>query len=325
MPFEVLGNQAAVGISIGIAMSPEAGTDRIELARKADIALYEAKKGGHKSFQFFTEEMSETLCERHALEVDLRLALDACKQLEVVYQPVYSTEARGISAIEALVRWNHPRFGSVPPTLFVALAEECGLINRLGEWVLREACRMARDTNIRTVAVNASPSQFLQPDFAKRVLSVLNDCGMTPDRLEIEITEGTLLESSGISGRVLKALRAAGVRIALDDFGTGYSSLSYLIKLEVDRIKIDRSFVQHLTYTSPSCSIIQAIVTMAHAVGVAVTAEGVETHEQREILTDIGCNSLQGYLLSRPVSASKLAEMMATGETHVYPQKTEAA
>ncbi len=324
-PFEVLGSHAAVGISIGVAISPDVGVDPSELARKADIALYQAKKSGRHCFQFFTEEMSETLFERHALEVDLRLALDTGRELEVVYQPVYSAERLDISGVEALLRWHHPRLGLVPPPLFIALAEECGLIERLGEWVLREACNAAAAWNIPTVAVNASPSQILQPEFANRVLKVLTDTGLSPSRLEIEITESTLLESSGTSSKVLKTLREAGVRIALDDFGTGYSSLSYLIKLEVDRLKIDRSFVQHLTESSASCSIVEAIVTMAHAVGISVTAEGVETRGQQEILTKVGCNNLQGYLLSRPVSASSLAKQLTPGELRLRLQNTEAA
>ena len=324
-PFEVLGSHAAVGISIGVAISPDVGVDSSELARKADIALYQAKKSGRHCFQFFTEEMSDALFERHALEVDLRLALDAGKELEVVYQPVYSAERLDITGVEALLRWHHPRLGSVPPPLFIALAEECGLIERLGEWALRQACNAAAAWNIPTVAVNASPSQILQPEFASRVLKVLAETGLSPTRLEIEITESTLLESSGTSSKVLKTLRGAGVRIALDDFGTGYSSLSYLIKLEVDRLKIDRSFVQPLTESSASCSIVQAIVTMAHAVGISVTAEGVETREQQEILTKIGCNNLQGYLLSRPASAASLAKQLTPGELRLRLQNTEAA
>jgi EAL domain-containing protein (putative c-di-GMP-specific phosphodiesterase class I) len=259
------------------------------------------------------------------LEVDLRLALDAGKELEVVYQPVYSAQRLDITGVEALLRWHHPRLGSVPPPLFIALAEECGLIERLGEWALRQACNAAAAWNIPTVAVNASPSQILQPEFASRVLKVLAETGLSPTRLEIEITESTLLESSGTSSKVLKTLRGAGVRIALDDFGTGYSSLSYLIKLEVDRLKIDRAFVQHLTESSASCSIVQAIVTMAHAVGISVTAEGVETREQQEILTKIGCNNLQGYLLSRPASAAGLAKQLTPGELRSRLKNTEAA
>lgn len=310
-PFEVVGGQASVGISIGIAMAPEAGTDRSELARKADIALYQAKKCVRQHYQFFNEEMSEAAHQRRALEAELRQSLASGTGLEVVYQPVYRACGLDIAGVEVLARWNHPRLGSVSPFVFVSLAEECGLIDDLGEWVLRQACTTARAWDIESVAVNVSPIQFRQPDFAERVLAVLAETGMPPSRLEIEITENTLLDGSGSSGRGLKVLRSAGVKVALDDFGTGYSSLSYLMKLEVDRIKIDRSFVRHLGESTQSDSIVRAIVTMAHAVGVAVTAEGVETRAQQDFLSAIGCNNLQGYLLSPPLSALGLVELFA--------------
>jgi EAL domain-containing protein (putative c-di-GMP-specific phosphodiesterase class I) len=197
------------------------------------------------------------------------------------------------------------------------LAEECGLIGTLGDWVLRTACRAASAWDIGTVAVNVSPIQFNQPDFAKRVLAVLAETHLPASRLEIEITESTLLDRSHMSEAGLKVLREAGVKVALDDFGTGYSSLSYLLNLDVDRIKIDKSFVHHLGESQSSLSIIQAIVTMARAVSVAVTAEGVETNEQRELLTLIGCDHLQGYLLSRPLTAHALGEHLAGRRTRL--------
>ncbi len=311
-PIEVVGGQASVGISIGIAVAPEAGVDRGDLARKADLALYQAKKNVRQRYQFFSEEINESAHQRRVLEEELREALASGVALDLVYQPVYAACSHEISGVEALVRWNHPRLGSVSPFVFVGIAEECGLIDQLGEWVLRQACSTARAWDIKTVAVNVSPIQFRQPDFAERVLAILDETGMARDRLEIEITESTLLDGSGSSGRGLKELRKAGVRVALDDFGTGYSSLSYLVKLEVDRIKIDRSFVRTLGESSQANSIVQAIVTMAHAVGVSVTAEGVETRAQQKFLTEIGCNNLQGYLLSPPLSALGLVELFAS-------------
>jgi diguanylate cyclase (GGDEF)-like protein len=308
-PFDVEGNRAAVGISIGAVMVPEAGTDRGELARKADIALYQAKKSSTDRLQFFTDEMGESIQSRQALEMELLKALDTGSGLEVAYQPVYAVDGLRPTGAEALVRWEHPRLGSISPVVFVALAEQCGLINRLGDWVLRKACGAAQAWDLETIAVNVSTVQCQQPDFAARVLAILRDAGLSPDRLEIEITESVLLDSSGASARTLSALRASGIKLALDDFGTGYSSLSYLIKLEVDRIKIDRSFIQHIT-TPRSHSIVQAIVTMAKAVNVAITAEGVETHEQLHALTRMGCDHLQGYLFSRPVSAARLTELL---------------
>jgi diguanylate cyclase (GGDEF)-like protein len=317
-PFTVLGGQAMVGVSIGVAMAPACGTERSELARKADIALYQAKRDGGQRAQFFTGEMSEIVGRRHALEMELRQALEGERDLEVVYQPLFRANGMAMCGVEALARWNHPTLGAVPPLVFVSLAEECGLIDKLGAWVLSKACDTARAWDLETVAVNVSAMQFRRPGFAQRVLDVLKSSGLAPQRLEIEITESTLLQEHGTSSGCLKLLRSHGVRVALDDFGTGYSSLSMLLNLDVDRIKIDRSFVRDLGQSAQSHSIVKALVTMAHAVGVSVTAEGVETADQRDTLAAIGCDTLQGYLLSAPVSALKLVEMLpyrATAET----------
>jgi diguanylate cyclase (GGDEF)-like protein len=317
-PFDIEGSQAAVGISIGVAMAPEAGTDRSELARKADMALYQAKKNSNDRLQFFTNEMGQAIQSRRTLELELKKALDTGSGLEVAYQPIYTVDGLRPTGAEALVRWEHPRLGSISPVVFVALAEQCGLINRLGDWVLRKACAAALAWDLETIAVNVSTLQCQQPDFADRVLTILRETGLSPDRLEIEITESVLLDGSGTSSRTLRVLRASGIKIALDDFGTGYSSLSYLIKLEVDRIKIDRSFIQHLN-APRSKSIVQAIVTMAKAVNVAITAEGVETHAQLHFLAQTGCDHLQGYLFSKPVSAERLTELLR-GELELVPQ-----
>jgi diguanylate cyclase (GGDEF)-like protein len=315
-PFNILGNQAVVGVSIGVAMAPAFGVERGDLARKADIALYQAKRDGGQRAQFFTGEMSEIAGRRHALEVELRNALETGHELEVVYQPLFSTDTMTMSGVEALARWNHPTLGPVSPLVFVTLAEECGLIDKLGAWVLAKACDTARAWDLATVAVNVSALQFRRPGFALRVLDILEKTGLAPQRLEIEITESTLLQEHGASSNCLKMLRAHGVRVALDDFGTGYSSLSMLLNLDVDRIKIDRSFVRDLGQSPQSQSIVQAIVTMAHAVGVSVTAEGVETPEQRDMLVAIGCDALQGYLMSTPVSALALVEMLPHAAKH---------
>lgn len=310
-PFDILGSQVMVGVSIGVALAPACGVERSEVTRKADLALYRAKRDGGLRAQFFTSEMSELAGDRQALEQDLRSALETGNGIEVVYQPLYSTVDLSISGVEALARWTHPARGAVPPLVFVTLAEECGLIDKLGAHVLAKACATAAAAGLPTVAVNVSALQLRQPDFAARVLAVLDETGLPASRLEIEITESTLLDEHGASDACLKALRAAGVRTALDDFGTGFSSLSLLMNLEVDRIKIDRSFVRHVGQSAPPDSIVQAIVTMAHAVGVSVTAEGVETDVQRHFLTRIGCNTLQGYLLSRPLPALEVASLLA--------------
>lgn len=324
-PFDVLGGQAVVGVSIGVAIAPAAGLDRCELARKADIALYQAKKNGGLHFEFFTEDMSQTVQKRRDLERDLRRALESGNEIEVVFQPVYGTPQLALSGVEALLRWNHPRVGAISPYTFIALAEECGLIDQLGDLVLRRACAVAGAWGVDTVSINVSPIQLRKTDFAERVLDVLDKMGMTPQRLEIEITESTLLGGSDASARNLNTLRAAGVRVSLDDFGTGYSSLSYLMRLEVDRIKIDRSFVRHVGKSAQSNSIVQAIVTMAHAVGVTVIAEGVETREQRDFLVSIGCDHLQGYLLSPPLSALRMVELFAGKDMRATDSDIEAA
>jgi diguanylate cyclase (GGDEF)-like protein len=324
-PFDVVGGQAMVGISIGVAISPAAGLDRSELARKADIALYQAKNGGGQQFEFFTDGMSQTVRQRRELEIDLRRALASGNELEVVFQPLYSAQPFAMTGVEALLRWNHPRAGAIAPQTFIGLAEECGLIHQLGDLVLRRACTIAGAWDIETVAVNISAIQLQQRGFADRVLALLGETGMTLERLEIEITESTLIGGSDTSQRNLKALRAAGITVALDDFGTGYSSLSYLMRFEVDRIKVDRSFIRHIGTSPQSESIVRAIVTMAHAVGAAVTAEGVETREQQEFLAAIGCNHLQGYLLSPPLSALRMVELIAGQDARTAKSTTEAA
>jgi len=314
-PMDVLDSQASVGVSIGVSVAPADGVDRSELFRKADIALYQAKRTGGQGFEFFDESMNQSVQQRRDLEIELKRALVSGDEFEVVYQPVYGAERRELAGVEALLRWNHPRLGSVSPFTFIALAEDCGLIDQLGELVLGNACRVARGWNLDTVAVNISPLQLRRSDFAVRTLDLLSEAGMDPQRLEIEITETSLIGASEISARNLKVLRDAGVKVALDDFGTGYSSLSYLMRLEVDKIKIDRSFVRHVGESARSKSIVQAMVTMAHAVGVTVTAEGVETREQQDFLVDIGCNYLQGYLLSAPLSALRMVELIANKDS----------
>lgn len=307
-PFLVRKTQACVGISIGVAVS---GTDddASDLARKADIALYQAKYSGRRRSEVFSSEMSDKLREKQLMEVELRSALQTGAGLEVVYQPVYATGGTKLKGVEALARWNNARLGSIPPPVFVALAEECGLIETLGSWVLREACTVAQITGVETLAVNVSPAQFLNPNFAATVFATLAETGLPANRLEIEITETTLIDEAGHATSAVRALRAGGVRIALDDFGTGYSSLSYLIKHEVDRVKIDRSFISLICEGAPATSIVLAIIAMAHAMGIAVTAEGVETQEQLALLGFLGCDDVQGYLLSKPLPAAQLASL----------------
>ena len=309
-PFEILGNQAHVGVSIGVALAPDYGTDRTELMRKADIALYCAKDEGRDCYRFFTESMDETVQLRATLEADLRAALVSGRGLSVHYQPLVDSVGRKVTGLEALLRWDHPKGGCVAPHMFVPVAEETGLISTLGDWVLKQACEVAREWPKLSIAVNLSPVQFCDEGFAERVCGIVRDAGISPHQIELEVTEGVVLDQNEIVRGALRRLRQEGFRIALDDFGTGYSSLSYLREFEVDRIKIDKSFVQNLGHTMDANAIVTAVVSLGHAMGLQVTAEGVETADQETFLRSAGCNVLQGFLFSKAVPANELAASM---------------
>jgi predicted signal transduction protein with EAL and GGDEF domain len=300
-PIRLLGTSAFVGVSIGVAIAPEAATDRAELMRKADIALYRAKREGRSEFRIFSEEMDLFVQHRRRIEGELREALEAGDQLKVVYQPLYDAAKGTVSCIEALLRWQHPKHGLVSPAVFIPIAEESGLIHAVGDFVLREACRAGKRWPVPSIAVNVSPIQFRSPRFATKVLDIVREAGLDPSRLELEVTESVLLDMPEITEPTFGTLRAAGIRIALDDFGTGYSSLTYLQKFPVDKIKIDRSFINNLDADAASDAIVQAIVDLARAMRVVVAAEGVETEVQRDALQRIGCDELQGFLLSTPL------------------------
>ncbi len=313
-PFEILGNQAHVGVSIGVALAPDYGTDRTDLMRKADIALYRAKDEGRDCYRFFTEAMDETVQLRAVLEADLRAALTSGKGLSVHYQPLIDSDRRKVTGLEALLRWQHPVRGWIGPHLFVPVAEETGLISQLGDWVLGEACEVAREWPNLTIAVNLSPIQFCDEGFAERICALVRASGISPHQIELEVTEGVVLDQNETVRGALKRLRAEGFRIALDDFGTGYSSLSYLRDFEVDKIKIDKSFIQSLGQTMDAAAIVTAVVTLGHAMGLQVTAEGVETADQESFLRSAGCSQLQGFLFSRAVPANRLRGAMGDPE-----------
>jgi diguanylate cyclase (GGDEF)-like protein len=305
-PYEILGNQAHVGVSIGVALAPDYGTDRTDLMRKADIALYRAKDEGRDCYRFFTESMDETVQLRAVLESDLREAIASGVGLSVHYQPLVDSKGGKVTGLEALLRWHHPSRGWIAPQLFVPVAEETGLICALGDWVLSEACKVAQEWPNLSIAVNLSPIQFCDEGFADRTCAIVREAGVRANQIEFEVTEGVVLDQNeGVRG-ALRRLRSEGFRIALDDFGTGYSSLSYLRDFEVDRIKIDRSFVQGLGQTLDAGAIVTAVVTLGHAMGLQVTAEGVETSDQEDFLRAAGCNVLQGFLFSRAVPAHQL-------------------
>ena len=320
-PFDIFGSEAFVGVSIGIATPDGSEADSRELIRKADIALYEAKTIGRNRAVVFEESMNELLQNRRTIEAELREALRRTDQLSVDFQPLFGKGHAAIIGAEALARWRHPRLGQVSPAHFIPVAEQTGLITALGELVLRRACEMGTQWPGYVIAVNISPAQLRDPHFPQRVFDMLGQTGMRPMDLELEITEGILLEDADSATEALRMLRSAGIRIALDDFGTGYSSLNYLKRYPVDRIKIDRSFVSQLSPGSVSIAIVEAMVTLAHALKIEVTAEGVETREQMEILDKLGCNVFQGFLLSPPISPAGLTALLRqTHEADAQPQ-----
>jgi diguanylate cyclase (GGDEF)-like protein len=319
-PFDIFGSEVFVGVSIGIATPDGNEADSRELIRKADIALYEAKTTGRNRTVVFEESMNELLQNRHTIEAELREALRRTDQLSVDFQPLFGKDHQTVVGAEALARWRHPRLGQISPAHFVPVAEQTGLITNLGELVLRRACEMGAQWHGYVIAVNISPAQLRNPNFARGVLDMLSQTGMRAEDLELEITEGILLEDSGNSAETLHLLRSAGIRIALDDFGTGYSSLNYLKRYPVDRIKIDRSFVSQLAPGSVSVAIVQAMITLAHALKIEVTAEGVETREQMETLTSLGCNVFQGFLLSPPISPAALMALFRQKSAPAEPQ-----
>ena len=297
---EIDGQEINSGVSIGIALAPNDGNAADHLMKCADLALYRAKAEGRGTFRFFEPDMDARIQARRALEVDLRRAL-AAGEFTLAYQPQINLASNEMIAMEALLRWNHAERGPVPPSEFIPLAEEMGLIVPLGEWVLREACKdAARWPDPIKVAVNLSPVQFRNRGLVAMVTQALAAARLAPHRLELEITEAVLLQDDETIVTMLHQLRALGVRIAMDDFGTGYSSLSYLRSFPFDKIKIDRSFIKDIDRNRDSAVIIKAIASLGHSLGIETTAEGIETAEQLELVRRAGCTEMQGYLVSAP-------------------------
>jgi len=305
-PCECLGHQLTTDASIGIAIAPEHGRDYDEILKNADLALYAAKSAGRRTYRFFRPDMDAAIKARRNLEVDLRQAITN-GALEVYYQPCLSLQDDSITGCEALVRWRHPERGVISPADFIPVAEDTGLINELGVWVLTTACTEAANwpDNIR-LAVNVSPVQFKSGTLALKIMSALAASGLPASRLELEITEAVLIRDDEAALAILHQLRAIGVRIALDDFGTGYSSLSYLQRFPFDKIKIDRCFVNDVAEPDGSSSIVQAVVNIAAARNMTTTAEGVETEAQQRLLRTLGCSEMQGYLFSAAKPAAEV-------------------
>jgi diguanylate cyclase (GGDEF)-like protein len=310
-PYRIDGHEVVIGASVGIAVGPTDGLTPGELLRNADLALYRAKGDGRGTYHFFEAEMDAQMQVRRVLESDLRKALPA-GQFELHYQPVVDLKSNRISSFEALVRWRHPEKGLIGPGAFIPVAEEIGFIVPLGEWVIRQACKTAAGWPGEVkVSVNLSSLQFRSSSLVDTIVEALAASGLPADRLELEITETVLLNDSEATLSTLYQLRALGVRIAMDDFGTGYSSLSYVQSFPFDKIKIDRSFVKDIVDGVGSLNIVRAVTAMATGLGMATTAEGVETSEQLEMVRSEGCTEIQGYVFSKPVPAGEVADLLA--------------
>jgi diguanylate cyclase (GGDEF)-like protein len=310
-PCECLGHQMTTDASIGIALAPEHGIALDQILKNADLAMYAAKSAGRRTYRFFQPDMDAQARARRILELELRQAI-ADEALEVYYQPCVSLADNRITGCEALVRWRHPERGMISPAEFIPIAEETGLINQLGEWVLKTACAEAATwpDDIR-VAVNVSPVQFRPGTLALKIVAALDASGLPASRLELEITEAVLIRDDDDALRILHQLRGIGVRIALDDFGTGYSSLSYLQRFPFDKIKIDRCFVTDIAEPGGSACIVRAVVAIAAERNMTTIAEGIETPQQRDVLRALGCAEMQGYLFSPPKPAAEIRPLFA--------------
>jgi diguanylate cyclase (GGDEF)-like protein len=313
-PFQLERDEVHVGISIGIVLHrPEAGQDEpARLLRCADLALYRAKAEGRNRFQFFENDMDIRLRARKSLERDLRVALDR-DEFFLHYQPQFDMATGAMCGVEALIRWQHPVQGLIAPGAFIPIAEETGLIQPIGDWVLGRACSQAKAWPDLTMAVNLSPVQVRHKLLPDTILRVLSKTGLPASRLELEVTEGVLLRDSGATLPSLRRLAAHGVKIAMDDFGKGYSSLAYLLRFPFTKLKIDKCFIAALEDNGGSAAIVQAVLALGRGLGMRVTAEGIETERQFAMLTSVGCDEGQGFFLARPMSAESVTQLLARG------------
>ena len=310
-PFLYREQRLFVGASVGVAFGPRDGDTVEEMVRNADLALYRAKAGSGNDICLYEPGLHARAEERRKLELALHNAMDA-GEFSLAFQPVVAAESGEITSCEALLRWYNPDLGQVPPAKFIPIAEETGMLGRIGEWVLRRACKEASAWPAEVgIAVNVSPRQLRDPGFIVTLVSALTQAGLEPSRLELEVTESVFLELTGTTQKVLKQIQSLGVKLAMDDFGTGYSSLGYLRRAHFDTLKIDQSFVQSISGQDPeSTAIIRAVVALAGSLGMKTVAEGVATHEQLGIVRALGCDKIQGYIFSRPVSVETISEML---------------
>lgn len=319
-PYSVEGNPIVVSCSIGISVAKDDHSTVESLVRDADLALYAAKEGGRATYRFFAEEMLEKARRRKAVEDDLREALNK-EQLYLVYQPIVSTSTETLIGFEALLRWRHPTRGTIFPAEFIPLAEECGLIQQIGDWVIRTAIQdLAELPDDLRIAVNVSAVQFSNPALLSTIASAIGRSGIHPGRLELEITESVFLHDQNASRKVFDSLKALGLRLALDDFGTGYSSLAYLQSAPFDKIKIDKTFVRGaIDSRNRNAAIIRAIVALSKSLGMETTAEGVEYQDEIGLIRELGCSQIQGFVYGTGRSMSELLPMLQTGAREVKP------
>jgi len=327
-PFELDGHSVYVGASIGIALYPTDGNDPETLQSNADAALHQAKANGRGILRFFSAEMSSRAKGRLTLEADLRRALDR-QELRLHYQPQVDLISGNIIGLEALVRWQHPVRGLIPPGGFIPLAEENGFIVPLGDWVLRTACRQLKQWSdaglkLRQMAVNVSPIQLIRGHLIESVKAALEETGIAPEQLELEITESCVMADRDLSFKSLADLKTLGVRLSIDDFGTGYSSMAYLQQLDVHKLKVDMAFVRDMTTNSGNASIIKAVIALGHSLGLEVIAEGVETIGQARYLRTLQCDVIQGYLISRPIPADEMTMLLRSYRPAQIPVDSEA-
>ena len=324
-----MGHSLNVACNIGISFFPEDGEDSETLLNRAEVALCFARENDACNVTVFTERMNDSLAERRAFDYELRQALSR-NELYLVYQPQVDLQTGAVTGLEALLRWHHRKLGLIPPNKFISVAENNGLIVPLGEWVLRSACAQARAWQMAglpavPIAVNVSAVQFRQHDFCDVVQNVLDETGLDPQLLELELTESLLLTNADEMSSIAARLREMGVKLAIDDFGTGYSSLGYLKHFKVNRLKIDRSFIQDVPVDADDAAITTAIIEMARALNVSVLAEGVEKEDQLAFLYNQQCYTVQGYYFSKPVTAEEIDQRLRTGFGHLLPQRTDYA
>ncbi|GGI18660.1 hypothetical protein GCM10008066_15190 [Oxalicibacterium faecigallinarum] len=316
-PLTIEGHEFFISSSVGVSVYPADGVEPETLIKHADIAMYRAKETGRNNFQFYTSEMNERALERLRIEGDLRLAIERDEFL-LYYQPQVDLVSKKIIGVEALIRWQHPELGMVPPARFISLAEETGLIVPIGNWVIREACRQSKVwqdegfIGLRT-AVNLSARQFAQQNLVQSIQDALTATSLLPASLEIELTESLVMADVEQAIGILRDMKTLGVQLSIDDFGTGYSSLSYLKRFPIDVLKIDRSFVNDITTDPDDAAIVTSIISLAHSLRLSVIAEGVETREQLDYLQQHGCDQIQGYFFSRPVTAEVMTQMLRDG------------